>query len=76
MARVPISSRRLEEEQVTRYILREHASGRSLEEILFDPYVRNRCSPEELGRIFEDPAVVHILGADVIAGIFHMLSSE
>jgi hypothetical protein len=73
MTRVPLFPQRRDEEQVTRYILREHARGRFLEEILLDPYVRNHCSPEELGRIFEDPAVVHVLGADVIAGIRHML---
>ena len=73
MTRVPVFTQRRAEEQVTHYILREHASGRFLEEILVDPYVRNHCSPEELGRIFEDPAVVHVLGADVIAEIRHML---
>jgi hypothetical protein len=73
MTRVPLFARCLEEEQVTRYIFREHARGRFLEEILLDPYVRNHCSPEELGRIFEDPGVVHVLGADVIAEIRHML---
>jgi len=57
------------EEQVTRYILREHAGGRFLGEFLSDPYLRNHCSPEQLDRIFEDPAVVHTLGQDVIAAI-------
>jgi hypothetical protein len=73
MTRVPVFARRRAEKQVTRYILREHASGRFLGEILLDPYVRNHCSPEQLDRIFEDPAVVHTLGADVITAIRHTL---
>jgi hypothetical protein len=73
MARVPVFAQRRGEEQATRYILREHASGRSLWEILSDPYVRNHCSPEQLDRMFEDPAVVHVLGEDVIAGIRRLL---
>ena len=73
MTRVPFVTQRRAEERVTRYIVREHASGRFLGEILLDPYVRNHCSPDELDRIFEDPAVVHTLGADVIAAIRHTL---
>ena len=56
------------EEVVARYVLREHACGRQLRAILSDPYVRNRCSAEQVDRI-DDPAVVHAVGADDIAAV-------
>ena len=55
------------EERVTAYILREHQLGRSLAEILDDPYVRNRCSEQEIARILERPEVIHALGDDIVA---------
>jgi hypothetical protein len=54
---------------LTRYVLREHACGRQLREILADPYVRNRCSPEQVERLLDDPAVVHAVGEDDIAAL-------
>src|SRR5438445_5396225 len=41
------------EDRVAAYVIREHDRGRSLEEILQDPYVRNRCSPQEAARLLE-----------------------
>ena len=55
------------EERVARYIVREHKRGRSLDEILDDPYVRNRCSEQELARVLERPEVIHALGDDIVA---------
>ena len=54
------------EERVAAYLIREHDRGRSVDEILEDPYVRNRCSPEQRARILERPEVIHALG-DAIA---------
>ena len=54
------------EEQVAAYIIREHDRGRSLAEILGDPYVRNRCTPQEIGRLLEQPELIHALGDDVV----------
>jgi hypothetical protein len=54
------------EEQVSAYIIREHNRGRSLAEILDDPYVRNRCSPQETARLLERPELIHALGDDVV----------
>ena len=42
-----------QEERVTTYIIREHDRGRSLADILEDPYVRNRCTPAETARLLE-----------------------
>jgi hypothetical protein len=55
------------EERVAAYIVREHKRGRTLSDILDDPYVRNRCSDRELGRILERPDVIHALGDDIVA---------
>jgi hypothetical protein len=54
------------EEQVAAYIMREHARNRSLGEILEDPYVRNRCSRQEVARLLERPELIHALGDDVV----------
>ena len=54
------SSRR--EDFLVRYVLREHGRGRSLGEILDDPYVRNRSTPEERRRLLDVPEVVAALG--------------
>jgi hypothetical protein len=55
------------EERVAEYIIREHDRGRSLNEILEDPYIRNRCSKEEIGRVLERPELIHELGEDYVA---------
>ncbi|PWU24500.1 MAG: hypothetical protein C5B48_06030 [Candidatus Rokuibacteriota bacterium] len=54
------------EERVATYILREHDRGRGLSEILDDPYVRNRCSPQEIARLLERPELIKALGDGVI----------
>ena len=61
-----LQARSSKDERVAAYVIREHERGRSLEEILEDPYVRNRCSQQELGRLLERPEVVHALGATVV----------
>jgi hypothetical protein len=58
-------ARSTQEDRVAEYIMREHDRGRSLVEILEDPYVRNRCSPRETARILERPDVIKAIGDDV-----------
>ena len=53
------------EDRVAAYLIREHERGRSLSEILDDPYVRNRCSPQEVARLFDRPDVIHAIGDDI-----------
>jgi hypothetical protein len=53
------------EELIAEYLVREHHRGRSVDDILNDPYVTNRCSPEQVRRVFERPEVIHALGDDV-----------
>jgi hypothetical protein len=59
-------ARSSKDERVAAYVIREHERGRPLSEILEDPYVRNRCSPQELGRLLERPEVLRALGEGVV----------
>ena len=56
-----------QEDRVAAYLIREHERGRSLNEILDDPYVRNRCTPQEVARLLDRPELIRALGDDVIA---------
>jgi len=58
---------RRDEKQVAVYIVREHKRGRSLDDILDDPYVRNRCSEKDVARVLESPEVIRELGNDIVA---------
>jgi hypothetical protein len=63
------------DEQVAAYIVREHRRGRSLDDILDDPYVRNRCSEKDTARVLERPEVVQALGDDIVAEQLQSLES-
>ncbi|HEV8603383.1 MAG TPA: hypothetical protein VGQ68_08330 [Gaiellaceae bacterium] len=54
------------EDRVAAYVIREHERGRSLTEILEDPYVRNRTTPLERERLLDKPEVIRALGDDII----------
>ena len=62
-------TRSSQEERVAAYVIREHERGRALAEILEDPYVRNRCSPQEVERLLDRPEVIRALGDDVVSGV-------
>ena len=55
------------EERLAAYVIREHDRGRSLADILEDPYVRNRCTPQERDRLLDHPEVIRAIGDDVVA---------
>jgi hypothetical protein len=55
------------EERIVEYIIREHDRSRSLDEILEDPYIRNRATPQEQARLLDRPELVHALGESAIA---------
>ena len=55
------------EESLAAYIVREHRLGRSLEDILNDPYLKNRCSDEQRLRLLERPEVIRAIGEDTAA---------
>jgi hypothetical protein len=47
------------------YVIREHRSGRPLQEILDDPYLKNRATDEERLRLLDRPDVIRAVGEDV-----------
>jgi hypothetical protein len=53
-------------DRVSAYVIREHERGRSLDDILEDPYVRNRCTPEERARLLDRPELIRALGDDTV----------
>ena len=53
------------DDRVTAYVLREHARGRDLAEILEDPYIRNRTTPQERERLLDRPEIIRAVGDDV-----------
>ena len=58
------SSRR--EQYVARYVIRECGSGRALDDVLADSYVRNRVTPEEQARLLERPELVAAIGEQTV----------
>jgi hypothetical protein len=50
------------EERVAAYVIREHARGRPLAEIMEDRYVQNRLSPEAQKRLLDRPEVIRAIG--------------
>ena len=55
------------EEALAAYVVREHRQGRSLEEILEDPYLKNRATDEQRLRLLERPEVIRAVGDDTAA---------
>jgi len=50
------------EEHVGAYLLREHARGRSVAEIVTDPFVQNRLTREQQARMLDRPEIIRKLG--------------
>ena len=57
------------EDRVAAYVIREHERGRPLAEILEDPYVKNRTTPQERERLLDRPELIRAIGDDVIASV-------
>ena len=55
------------EDRLAAYVIREHERGRTLAEILEDPYIRNRATPNEVARLLDRPEVIHALGEGTVA---------
>jgi hypothetical protein len=68
-------ARSSKEERVAAYVIREHERGRSLEEILQDPYVRNRLSQQQQARLLDRPDVLRAIGQDTVAAARDSLPS-
>lgn len=54
------------EEHVARYVIREHDSGRSLDEVLNDRYVQNRLTPEQQRRLLDRPEIIEAISGDML----------
>jgi hypothetical protein len=55
------------EERVAAYVIREHERGRTLQEILDDPYVRNRLSAQQQARLLDRADIIRAIGQDTVA---------
>jgi hypothetical protein len=55
------------EDQLAGYVIREHKQGRDLDDILDDPYIRNRASDLERRRLLERPDIIRAVGEDTAA---------
>ena len=60
-------ARTSKDERIAAYVIREHDRGRRLDEIIEDPYVRNRVTSRELARVLERPEVIEALGHATVA---------
>ncbi len=68
--------RSAKEEHVAQYVVREHARGRPLREILDDHYVANRLpSPAQRARLLDRPEIVHAFAENDIAAEKSTLSA-
>ena len=54
------------EDRVAAYVIREHARGRRLNEILADRYVLNRLTPQQRLRLLDRPEVIQALGDESV----------
>ena len=52
------------DDRLAAYVIREHHAGRTLEDILDDPYLKNRASETEIRRLLERPDVIRAVGRD------------
>jgi hypothetical protein len=50
------------DQYLAEYVIREHGRGRALEDVLADPYVRNRTTPEQRARLLDRPDLVEAIG--------------
>jgi hypothetical protein len=55
------------EERMAQYVIREHRDGRSLDDILADPYIKNRSTPQQTARLLDRPELIRALGEDMVA---------
>jgi hypothetical protein len=54
------------EDFLAQYVLRQCRGGRTLEDVLADPYVTNRSTAEERARLLDRPEVVEAIGTRAV----------
>jgi hypothetical protein len=57
------------DDYLARYVIREHGLGRSLEDVLADPYIVNRSTPEQRARVLERPEIVEAIGDHAVEAL-------
>jgi hypothetical protein len=67
-------TRSSQEDRLAAYVIREHQRGRALDDILDDPYVRNRAQPQEIARVLDRPEVIRAVGEGTVAAEQEKLS--
>ena len=67
-------ARSTREDRVAAYVIREHERGRSLDEILEDPYVRNRLTPAQRARLLDRTDIIRAVGDDTVDGARNSLT--
>jgi hypothetical protein len=60
-------TRSSQEDRLAAYVIREHERGRALDEVLNDPYVRNRATEQQVARLLDRPDVIHALGEGAVS---------
>lgn len=59
-------TRSSKEDRVAAYVIREHRRGRDLSDALEDPYVRNRLTEQQRGRLLERDDLIRAVGEDTV----------
>jgi hypothetical protein len=59
-------ARSAREDRLAAYVIREHDRGRPLADILEDPYLRNRATPQERARLLDNPDLIRAIGEDLV----------
>jgi hypothetical protein len=67
-------TRSSQEDRLATYVIREHQRGRALDDILEDPYVRNRAQPQEIARLLDRPEVIRAVGEGTVTAEQQKLS--
>jgi hypothetical protein len=60
-----LTQRSNRQDQVAAYVIREHGEGRDIDEILDDPYVKNRSTETQRRQLLERPDVIRAVGAQL-----------
>ena len=46
------------DDQLAAYVIREHGTGRAIDDIMDDPYLKNRSTEEQRRRLLDRPDVI------------------
>ena len=64
------------DEEVLHHVLKEVRAGRTLDDVLQDPYVEERREPGTHDKVLDHPEVAEVVGAEIIAQMRQMLDTQ